>query len=131
MAALLPPSLYFQMPPYKAFLLSYALLGLLLLLSSMALLFGSLCSWKLPTFCLVVGQMLLGFGLAEFHHPAMWLFPFSHAIVQFHYQDYLREYVFPPGASAAILGGAALAFAALCLWAADRADLDRIGGDIL
>ena len=127
MVFLLPPRLYYQMPPYRALLMSYVLLSLFLLLCSMSFLLGCMWGKRLLSFLLVVAQGVLGCGLCQVEHPWMWLFPFSHSMLGLHYQMYLREYVFSPWASMVLLAIALAVLGILCYWKAQRVDLDTIG----
>ena len=97
MDLIVPPNLYFQMPPYKAFFLSYFLLFLFLMLCSMFFLTGCLYSKKLIFFLLLIVQIVAGGAFYTIEHKGMWFFPVSHSILRTHYQSYFRKYVFSPG----------------------------------
>lgn len=125
------PNIHCQMPPYKALYLSYGLLALFLLSCSMTFLLGSLYGKKLLTFFLVAVQVALGCGISQTRNGCMWLFPFSHSVLAFHYQRYFRAYVFSPWMSIAFFAMILAVLAFESYRKAKKADLDRIGEGIL
>lgn len=131
MDLIVPPNLYFQMPPYKAFLLSYVLLFLFLMLCSMFFLTGCLYSKKLIFFLLLVVQIVLGGALYTIEHKGMWFFPVSHAILRTHYRSYFRKYVFSPWLSIAIFAALILVLAVISYRRAKKVNVDMIGGNLL
>jgi hypothetical protein len=100
---LLPLNLTYQMSPRQAFLMSFGLVALSLLLWSGILLLLSLCGKKLIGLCSVVLVIGAGIGMAALKTKWMWLLPVSHAILFIHYQNYYRKYVLSPLWSVAIL----------------------------
>ena len=130
MGTLLPPNLFYQMPPYKALFLSYFLLALFLLFCSMAFLWGCLCGRKLLAFFLVIAQIVLGCGMCEVKHVLMWIFPFCHSVLTVHYQKYFRKYAFPPNISVLLFLSVLTILAVLCYRKAKKVNLDMIGGDV-
>lgn len=128
---ILPPNLFFQISPFRAFLFSYGLFALFLLLCGMAFVTGCLYQKRLLFFVLQALHIAVGCILAVVRGTGMWLFPVSHAFLACHYRRYYREYAFPPGLSVALLAGAWVLLAFAMYWRAHRASLDMVGGEVL
>lgn len=131
MAEIIPPNLYFQMSPMKAFLLSYGLISLFLLLCGFIFLAGCLYQKRLLLFLLQVLHITVGCGLILIRSQGMWLFPVSHSMLACHYRRYFREYMFAPWWSLALFVLAVLLLTALMYRKARKVSLDMIGGDVL
>lgn len=131
MGALIPPNLFYQMPPYKALLWSYLLLALFLLMCSMFFLLGCLYGKKLLFLLIAISQIGLGCGLFVTKSAAMWLLPFSHSVLCIHYQKYFRKYVFSPKLSLLLFVAGLLIIAILAYRKARKVSIDMIGGDVL
>lgn len=131
MDTLLPPNLFFQIPPYKAFCLSISLLVMWLLLCAMFFLAGCICSKKLISYFVLIVQIALGSGLCAAKNVFMWLFPIGHSILKVHYQDYFRKYIFSPKISLALFFTVQVLLAIYVYKKAKKVNLDRIGGDTL
>lgn len=131
MDTIIPPKLYFQMPPYKAFFLSYFLLFLFLLLCSMFFLVGCLYSKKLVFFILLIVQVSAGSALYTVENGLMWFFTTCHSVLAAHYRSYFRKYVFSPWLSMGIFGGVIAALAVIGYQKAKKVNTDMIGGDVL
>lgn len=108
MSSLIPPNLYFQMTPLFAFMASYALLFISLLLWSGILLLGSLYGKKLITYWIVLCSIVAGIGMCSIGTSWKWCFPISHSILWIHYQEYYRKYLFSPWISFFLFGGTVL-----------------------
>ncbi|HCJ07025.1 MAG TPA: hypothetical protein DHV96_01275 [Lachnospiraceae bacterium] len=104
MSSLLPPNLYLQMTPGKAFALSYLLLGLSLILWSGLLLWAALYGRKLIGYWLIIANIIIGIAFCTIDTPQKWCFPISHSILWIHYQDYYRAYAFSPSNSLLLFG---------------------------
>lgn len=128
---ILPPNLYFQMPPYMAFLLSYAMFTLFLLLCGMAFMAGCLYQRWLLLFFVQAFHITAGSGLILLRSEAMWFFPVSHALLACHYRKYFRAFVFSPWLSVGLLAGTWLLLAILMYRKARNVSIDMIGGDVL
>lgn len=96
MRQFVPPNLFYQMAPYKAFFLSFVLLALFIMLCSMFLMLGCIYNKKISFFILMCIQLVVGYALFEFEGPVMWFLPVRHMVLFMHFQDYMREYVFSP-----------------------------------
>ncbi len=131
MAEIIPPNLYFQMSPVMAFLLSYALLSLFLLLCGFIFLAGCLYQKRLLLFLLQVLHITVGCGLILIRSQGMWLFPVSHSMLACHYRKYFREYMFDPWWSLALFILAVLLLMSIMYRKAGNVSLDMIGGDVL
>ncbi len=128
---IVPPNLYSQMTPFKAFFHSSGLLLLGILFCAMMFFIGSLYLRKLLFFVITAIQVAAGCGLIAIENMGEWLFPISHSILYLHYSPYFRAYIFPPWASLIIFIAAEAAFAAVIYRKAKRVNLDMIGGDII
>ncbi len=128
---ILPPNLFFQIPPFRAFLFSYGLFTLFLLLCGMAFVVGCLYQKRLLLFVLQPLHIAVGCILAVVSGTGMWLFPVTHAFLASHYRRYYREYAFPPGLSVILLLAAWLLLAFAMYRKAHRVGLDMIGGEVL
>lgn len=126
---LVPLNLYYQMPPYRAFAESYLLLFLFLLLCSSVMLFASLYGRKVLGFWIVMLSIAAGIVLCSVKTKWMWLFPVSHSILWIHFQDYYRQYVFPPILSLIVLLVLIVIVYAAVALAAKRIDIDRLRGE--
>lgn len=131
MGTLIPPNLFYQMPPYKALVLSYLLLAFFLFFSSMIFLLGSLCGKKLLFLFIVVSQIALGCGLFVTKSAFMWALPFSHSVLSIHYQKYFRKYVFSPWLSMALFCMSLLFVGVMVYRKVQKVSIDMIGGDII
>ena len=100
---IISPSLYNQMPPYKALLMSFLMLTMFLVICSLFLTVGYMYSQKLLFFCLLIVQISLGGALYILSNNAMWYFVICHAFLSSHYSIYLRKYIFSPWKSILIL----------------------------
>ena len=96
MRGLIPPNLYFQMAPVKAYLLSFGLLTLFFILLGLIFLAGVLCGKRVLCFLLQVVHLIPGCGMIMLNSSGMWGFPLAHAMLLFHYQEYMREYECSP-----------------------------------
>ena len=131
MDVIVPPNLYFQMSPYKAFFLSYFLMFLFLLLCSMIFLVGCLFSRKLLFFFLLMIQIAVGCALQAAGTGMMWFFPISHSVLRAHYRSYFRQYIFSPWLSMGVFFVLLVCLAAISYRRANKVNLDMIGGHIL
>lgn len=129
MNTLLPPNLYYQLPPYKAFFFSTSLLVMWLLLCAMFFLAGCICAKKLIFYFGLIVQIALGSGLCAIKNICMWLFPIGHSILKVHYQDYFRKYIFSPQMSLTLFFIVQILLAVFVYKKAKTVNLDRIGGD--
>lgn len=128
---IIPPNLYFQMTPYKAFLHSSGLLLLGILFCAMMFFIGSMYSRKLLFFVITTIQVSAGCGLIAIGNTGEWLFPISHAVLYLHYSTYFRAYIFPPWMSLVMFLAVWVVFAAIIYRKARKVNLDMIGGDII
>lgn len=128
---IIPPNLYFQMTPYKAFLHSSGLLLLGILFCAMMFFIGSMYSRKLLFFVITAIQVSAGCGLIAIGNTGEWLFPISHSILYLHYNTYFRAYIFPPWMSLVMFIAVWAVFAAIIYRKARKVNLDMIGGDII
>ena len=128
---ILPPNLFFQMPPFRAFLFSYGLFTLFILLCGMAFVTGCMYQKRLLLFFFLVLHIAVGCILAVRRGTGMWLFPVNHAFLAAHYRRYYRRYVFPPGLSVVLLSAIWLLLAVLMYRKARKVSLDMIGGEVL
>lgn len=124
MDSLLPLNLFYQMPPFKAFLASYALLFFSLFLWSGILLLATLYGKRLVGFWCVLVDIAVGIGICALRTQWMWLFPVSHSILWIHYQAYYREYVFSPWISVLLFAVVIVAVYVGIVRKAHRVNLD-------
>lgn len=130
MGGLIPPNLYFQMTPVKAYLLSACLLTLFFILSGLVFLAGALCGKRVLFFLLQVLHLVPGCVMIMLGSSAMWAFPLAHAMLMFHYQEYMRKYEFSPWLSLLIFGGVLVAAGVLLYRKVRGVSLDQIGGEV-
>ncbi len=128
MSTLLPPNLFYQVAPYKAFVFSLVLLVMWLLLCAMFFLMGCFYGKKLIFYFVLVVQIALGCGLCVMKNTLMWFFPISHSILKVHYQDYFREYIFSPVMSFVLFLMIQVFFGISIYKKSKRVNLDGIGG---
>ncbi len=128
---IIPPNLYFQMTPCRAFFHSSGLLLLGILFCAMMFFMGSLYSRKLLFFVITAIQVATGCGFIAIENMGEWLFPISHSMLYLHYNTYFRAYIFPPWISFVIFIAAWTVFAVIIYRKALKVNLDMIGGDII
>lgn len=128
---ILPPNLFFQMSPFKAYLLSFGLFSLFLLLCGMLFLTGCLYQKRLLFFFAQVVHITVGNGLIAIWSSGMWFFPVSHSLLACHYRKYFRKYVFSPWLSLILFGAVLLIIGIVMYRKAQKVSLDMIGGDVL
>ena len=97
---IIPLNLFYQMPPYKAFILSYLLLFLSLLVWSGLMSVAALYAKRVYAIAGIVISLVVGMGLGD--SGLKWLFLLEHSILSMHFQRYFRDYVFSPYHSLAI-----------------------------
>ena len=131
MRAILPPNLFFQMSPYKAYLLTFGLFFAFLLLCGMLFLTGCLYQKRLLFFFIQVLHISAGCGLILLYNQGMWFFPVSHSLLIYHYHAYFRQYVFPPWLSLVLFGTVLLVIGIVMYRKAGKVNIDLIGGDLL
>ncbi len=100
---IIPPNLYNQMSPFKAFIMSFSMLFLFLVVCSVFFTLGYMYSQKLLFFCLLLVQISVGGALYILESKAMWYFIICHSFLSSHFSAYLRKYVFSPWLSIVIL----------------------------
>lgn len=131
MDSIITPKLFFQMTPYKAFILSFLFFWIFIMICSMFLMLGCMYGKKLHCYILLFIQMVVGYCLCEFVKAYMWFLPFSHILLSMHYQDYLREYVFPPEVSMCILFLLLMVELIAGYRRVNKVSVDMIGGSVL
>lgn len=101
---LVPGRLYNQLKLTKAFWLSAGFVFLYFLILSTIQLFFYLINKK--NIGILINVMLIGVGciLNSFETKLRWLFPMSHTIPSAHFQEYIREEIFPIYGSLLYLG---------------------------
>lgn len=104
-SGIVPINLFYQMSPYKAFLLSYLLMFLSLLLWGVLLNAAALYAKRIYVIAGIVLSLTIGMGLGSSAFWGKWLFLFEHSILWLHFQRYFRDYVFSPYWSVAIFAG--------------------------
>lgn len=124
MNRLIPLNLYYQMPPLQAFLYTYLLLFLYLLLWNSSILLGFAYGRKNLSFFSALVMIAAGMGLVAVKSPYMWLMPSSHAILWIHCSKYYREFLFRPMASLLLLVLASVALTVLAARQFGCANLD-------
>ncbi len=128
---LLPPNLYCQVSPYRAFCMSAGLLVMWLMLCAMFFLGGCICSRRLMSYFVLIVQLAAGSGLCAIKNKFMWLFPISHSILKVHYRDYFRKYIFSPQMSVVLFLIVLALLAVFVYKKAKSVNLDQIGGNTL
>ena len=126
----LPPNLYFQLSPYKCLLLSFFMFVLLLIVCGMTFLVGCLYRRRLELFIFTSIHLVVGVGMIFLNSMMMWITPLAHARLAWHYDEYLRKYVFPPDWSILILSGIVIIAVVVAWHKAKRVSIDLIGGDL-
>lgn len=121
---IVPLNLFYQMPPYKAFILSYALLFLSLLVWSSMMSVAALYAKRVYAIAGIVVSLVLGMGLGG--SQLKWFFLLEHSVLSMHFQKYFRDYVFSPYYSLAVFLALLIVF---CIWLYVRAG--RVSMDIL
>lgn len=129
-SGIIPPNLYFQMAPYQAFLLSFALFSLFLLFCGMLFLAGCLYQKRLLFFFVQVVHITVGCGMILLDGTAMWFFPVAHSLLLRHYSSYFRKYVFSPWLSLALFGAVLAATGIIIYRKAGKVNLDITGGGV-
>ena len=131
MREILPPNLFFQMTPFKSYLLSFGLFSLFLLLCGMLFLTGCLYQKRLLLFFIQVLHITVGCGMILINNKSMWLFPISHSLLAYHYHKYFRKYLFSPWLSLGLFGIILLIIGIIIYRRAQKVSLDLIGGEVL
>lgn len=124
LSEIVPLNLFYQMPPYKAFILSYILQALFLLLFARLLCLAALYAKRIYMIVGIIVSLALGIGFASSAFAGKWLFFFEHAILWLHYQRLFRDYVFSPYISIAIFALLNLILAAAMLLRALSVSID-------
>lgn len=125
------PNLFFQMTPFRAYLVSFGLVSLFLMLCGMLFLVGCLYQKRLLFFFVQVLHISIGCGMMLVSSMGMWLFPVSHSFLACHYRKYFRKYVFSPELSLLLFLMVLLILGILAYRKARKASIDMIGGDVL
>lgn len=86
----IPVELYWQMPPYEAFLKSVFLIFGYFILTGMGLLLFSIYDLKKIGFAIVTAILAIGTAAAAAGFSVMWLFPTAHAILEKHFDTIKR-----------------------------------------
>lgn len=131
MEGLIPPNLYFQMSPVRAYVFTVGLFTLFLVFCGMSFLIGCLYQKRVLFFFLQVIHIVLGCGMVLLRSRGMWFFPLAHALLSFHYQKYFRKYEFSPWLSLLLFGIVLLFAGGVAYHKAKKVSLDMIGGDVL
>lgn len=131
MTNLIPPNLYYQMTPYKAFFMSYLLMFFLIIFCGLLFLLGCLYSRRLLFFFIQAAHIAVGCGIMQTGNAASWIFPFCHALAFRHYQPYFRKYVFPPWGSVAAFVVICIVFLIIIITKSKKVSVDMIGGSVL
>lgn len=131
MSRIISPELYYQMTPYKAFLMSFLLMFLFILFCSLFFLAGCLYSRRLMFFFIQAAHIIAGGAFLNFNTKLQWLFPFCHSFTAAHYQDFFRAYKFPPWGSVAAFIIMYVILLIIIIRKAKIVSLDMIGGDVL
>lgn len=124
-------NLYFQLPPFKAYLFSFVLFSLLLILCGMTFLIGCLYRKRLLVFFVQMLHIMAGFILIFINSGMKWLLPAAHSIPAIHFNGYLRKYIFPPGLSVLLYLAFLLPVGVIMYRKSIKVSLDMIGGDVL
>lgn len=114
---LLPSNLYNQIPMITAVVQTFVLMGLYLLLLSLIMYAVKIIFNN--SFGLAVAAAVIGLGVVttSLDSAAMWSFPMANTIVWLHYEEILREPVYPVWCSFAYFAALIAVFAALCFGA--------------
>lgn len=88
-------TLYNQTTPVDAFLATFILFSLLLLLISLVCLISFLCSVRKLGLCFCALAVALGGALTTLNLTEMWIFPVAHIMTWKHYQEIFSEPIFP------------------------------------
>lgn len=131
MASYLPSNLFFQMTPFKAYLLSFGLLTLLLMFCGMLFLTGCLYGKRLLFFFIQVVHVCVGCGFILLGNWGMWFFPVNQSLLRLHFHMYFREYVFAPWLSVILFIAVILIIGIIMYRKAKIVSMDMIGGEIL
>lgn len=125
---IVPPNLYNQMSPYKALFLSFFLIAMFLVISSLFFTVGCMYSQKLLFFSLTVIQIVAGSALYILSNKAMWYFVICHAFLSSHYGAYMRKYLFSPWISFGILTGILSALCIIAWVRTEKLNIDDLKG---
>lgn len=90
-SSLIPANLYYQMQPYKAFVLSILLLALHLYLLGMLIMVLKLLGYQVAGVALSGFLLAFGTGLTQFDLKGQWLFPAAHGLLKVHFTEYFRQ----------------------------------------
>lgn len=88
---LIPPNLYFQMPPFTVAVRSSILMFAYFYLLGLIMMFGKFLGKRVIGLLASALLVVLGAGASYFSVSVMWLLPAAHAIVSRHYTDFYRE----------------------------------------
>lgn len=128
---IIPPNLYFQISPYRAFVLSFILMTLFFIVSGMIFIIGCAYGKRQFFFFANIVYMSMGCGMMLIQNEAMWIFTVCHAFLKLHYQRYFREYCLNPYISLALLCMLIVTCVIILIRSAKNISLDLIGGDVL
>lgn len=126
LSEIIPLNLYYQMPPVKAFAMSYLLIFLFIFICGLTMLWVSLYGKKIIGFWFILCTIALGIVLCSANVKWMWLFPISHSILWIHYQPYYRKYVFSPRLSLVLLVFLVVLFLSLIMKKSKDVNLDTL-----
>lgn len=90
-AGLIPKSLYHQIPPFQAALLSFLFTTLYMILLAEILLMATVHNKKHIGLMISVAIIAVGAALGFMDANGMWIFPMAHSVVSLHYTDYFQE----------------------------------------
>ena len=131
MSNIIPPDLFFQMTPFKAYIFSFGLFSLFLMLCGMSFLTGCLFQKRILIFIIHVIHITVGCALMLVNSNAMWFFPISHSILKIHYHGYFRKYIFSPYISLALFIVLLMFVGGVMYRKSRKVSIDMIGGDVL
>lgn len=119
-ASLIPASLFNQMPPVNAAVLSIWLNLLLLLTIGLLFLFFTLKGHKITGIVVCISIEALGTAFSSINSKLMWIFPFAHSVLKTHFTYFFRKEIVPLWYSYLYFFIIIAVLAALCLHASRK-----------
>lgn len=127
---IISPDLYFQLPPFSAYLISIAMLALFLIICGVIYLIGCLYQKKIMFLFIQGMHIVMGFVLMSAESNAKWLMPISHSLLAIHYNGYFRKYIFSPVISLILLFVLLILAMIIVYRKAKSVSIDLIGGEM-
>ncbi|MCM1488325.1 MAG: hypothetical protein NC203_08170 [Firmicutes bacterium] len=105
---LLPPNLYNQIPMMTALFQTFVLMAMYLFMLSLIVYFFKMLLVSSAGLAAALAVIALGLVTTSLYSPLRWAFPMANTIMWLHYEEILREPIYPVWCSFAYFGAAVL-----------------------